>query len=247
LGPIPNPQSPIPNPQSPIPNIHENYFDKKYFKYIIIQIILIKKYNNLQMDKTINKELISDNYLNPGKRSSKSKTIKSDISQNSLLSSINDRKVKDRKATELKHLNSLSERKLNNQIKKQLEDNSIFSSKNNKSKNDTKKSVKNKNEKEKKKNLDKIIVDNIENIYSNISHLPNKLFWQKFILLLIVFYVSSIHWVFLFFTKRKMERDYCFTKLNQFESCVPEQFCSESFKAKIISPVPAWAARTGQR
>ena len=185
------------------------------------------------MDKTINKELISDNYLNPGKRSSKSKTIKSDISQNSLLSSTNDRKVKDRKATELKHLNSISERNLNKQIKKQLEDNSIFSSKNNKSKNDTKKSVKNKNVKEKNKNLDKIIVDNIENIYSNISHLPNKLFWQKFMLLLIVFYVSSIHWVFLFFTKRKMERDYCFTKLNQFESCVPEQFCSQSCMTKF--------------
>lgn len=186
------------------------------------------------MDKTINKELISDkNYLNPGKRSSISKNIKSDMSQNSLLSSNIDRKVKDRKVSELKRLNSVSERNLNKQIKKQLEDDSIFSSKNNKSKNDTKKSVKNKNARDKKKKLDKIIVDNIENIYSNISHLPNKLFWQKFLLLLIVFYISSIHWVFLFFTKRKMERDYCFTKLNQFESCVPEQFCSVSCKTKI--------------
>ena len=180
------------------------------------------------MDKTINKELISDNYLNPGQRSSISKNIKYDMSQNSLLSSNIDRKVKDRKGSELKRLNSISERNINKQIKKQLEEDSIFSSKNNKSKNDTKKSVKNKIVKEKNKKLDKIIVDNIVNIYSNISNLPNKLFWQKFLLLLIAFYVSSIHWVFLFFTKRKMERDYCFTKLNQFESCVPEQFCSVS-------------------
>ena len=185
------------------------------------------------MDNNINKELISDNNLNPGKRSCNSKNIKSDMSQNSLLSSNIDRNVKDIKNSELKHLNSLSERKLNKKIKKQIEEDSIFSSKNNKSKNDTKKSVKNKTIKEKNKYLDKIIVDNIENIYSNISHLPNKLFWQKFLLLLIVFYVSSIHWVFLFFTKRKMERDYCFTKLNQFESCVPEQFCSTKNKYKI--------------
>ena len=185
------------------------------------------------MDNTINKELISDNNLNPGKRSSNSKNIKSDMSQNSLLSSNIDRNVKDIKNSELKHLNSLSERKLNKKIKKQIEEDSIFSSKNNKSKNDTKKSVKNKTIKEKNKYLDKIIVDNIENIYSNISHLPNKLFWQKFLLLLIVFYVSSVHWVFLFFTKRKMERDYCFTNLNQFESCIPEQFCSQASKTKI--------------
>lgn len=155
------------------------------------------------MDKTINKELISDkNYLNPGKRSSISKNIKSDMSQNSLLSSNIDRKVKDRKVSELKRLNSVSERNLNKQIKKQLEDDSIFSSKNNKSKNDTKKSVKIKMQEIKKK-LDKIIVDNIENIYSNISHLPNKLFWQKFLLLLIVFYISSIHWVFFVFYKKE--------------------------------------------
>ena len=185
------------------------------------------------MDKTINKELISDNNLNPAKRLSNSKNIKSDMSQNSLLSSNFERKVKDRKGSELKRLNSISERKINKQIKKQLEDDSIFSSKNNKSKNDTKKSIKNKNIKEKNKYLGKIIVDNIENIYSNISHLPNKLFWQKFLLLLIVFYVSSVHWVFLFFTKRKMERDYCFTNLNQFESCIPEQFCSQASKTKI--------------
>ena len=103
------------------------------------------------MDKTINKELISDNYLNPGQRSSISKNIKYDMSQNSLLSSNIDRKVKDRKGSELKRLNSISERNINKQIKKQLEEDSIFSSKNNKSKNDTKKSVKNKIVKEKKK------------------------------------------------------------------------------------------------
>ena len=56
--------------------------------------------------------------------------------------------------------------------------------------------------------------------------MPNKLLRQKIILLIISFYVSSIHWTFLFLTKRKMERDYCFTKLNQFEACIPEQYCS---------------------
>lgn len=185
------------------------------------------------MDKTIDKELISDNNLNPGQRSSVSKNIKSDMSQNSLLSSNVDRKVKDRKNGTLKRLNSISERNLNKQIKKQLEDDSFFSSKNNQSKNDIKKSQKINNSKDKNNNMDKIIVDNIENIYLNLSHLPNKLFWQKFLIFLIVFFVSSLHWVFLFLTKRKMERDYCFTKLNQFESCIPEQFCSEKCISKI--------------
>ena len=97
---------------------------------------------------------------------------------------------------------------------------STHSSKNNK--NDKNK----KHKKEKYHKIDKIIVDNIDNIYTNISKLPNKLLKQRVFLLIISFYVSSIHWFFLFLTKRKMENDYCYTKYNQFEVCYPDQFCS---------------------
>ena len=43
---------------------------------------------------------------------------------------------------------------------------------------------------------------------------------------IIVFYTNVIHWIFLFLTKKKLENNYCYTKLNQFDICIPDQICS---------------------
>ena len=183
------------------------------------------------MDKNIKKEEILDNIFNSGYKSI-SNNLRSDMSQNSLLSSNNGKLSKEKKDNDnIKRLNTISDKSLNKQIKKQIEDDLLLSSK--RSKTEIKQSVKKIKNNDKNKILDKIIVDNIENIYSNITKLPNKLFWQSTLLLIICFYVNSLHWIFLFITKRKMERDYCFTKLNQFEVCSPEQYCSPNMVSKI--------------
>ena len=183
------------------------------------------------MDKNIKKEEILDNIFNSGYKSI-SNNLRSDMSQNSLLSSNNGKLSKEKKDNDnIKRLNTISDKSLNKQIKKQKEDDLLLSSK--RSKTEIKQSIKKIKNNDKNKILDKIIVDNIENIYSNITKLPNKLFWQTTLLLIICFYVNSLHWIFLFITKRKMERDYCFTKLNQFEVCSPEQYCSPNMVSKI--------------
>ena len=183
------------------------------------------------MDKNIKKEEILDNIFNSGYKSI-SNNLRSDMSQNSLLSSNNGKLSKEKKDNDnIKRLNTISDKSLNKQIKKQIEDDLLLSSK--RSKTEIKQSIKKIKNNDKNKILDKIIVDNIENIYSNITKLPNKLFWQTTLLLIICFYVNSLHWIFLFITKRKMERDYCFTKLNQFEVCSPEQYCSTNMVSKI--------------
>ena len=83
-----------------------------------------------------------------------------------------------------------------------------------------------KNNKNEKQN--KIIVDNIDNIYFNVSKLPNKLFKQKIILLFVIFNTNLFHSLLLFYTKRKYDYDYCYTNYNQFEACISEEFCNKN-------------------
>ena len=49
---------------------------------------------------------------------------------------------------------------------------------------------------------------------------------------MIPFFTSLCHWIFLFLTKSKVESNYCFSDLNQFDSCLSDQIC-ENFESKI--------------
>ena len=151
-----------------------------------------------------------------------------DVSRNSLLSSSEiGKKISGRKNSDIKQLNLATEKSINKKIRKQLEDDSLHSFDNFDSDYpQNKKSNKIKNKKE-KKTLTKIVVDDIENIYSCLIDKSNKIFSiQKYFLFIIVFYTNVIHWIFLFLTKKKLENNYCYTKLNQFDICIPDQICS---------------------
>ena len=177
------------------------------------------------MDKKINEKDLSTKNIN---FNYKSKDI-NDLSRELILTSIYNKNLKNNSINKIN--SSSSYKDLNKTIKQQIENDSELSSENNKR--DIKKIIKQKDVNSNKKELDKIIVDNIDNIYQNLLKLPNKLLKQKIFLLIIAFYIGSIHWIFLFLTKRKMERDYCYTKLNQFETCIPEQYCSVNAISQI--------------
>ena len=151
-----------------------------------------------------------------------------DVSRNSLLSTSEiGKKISDRKNSDIKQLNLATEKSINKKIRKQLEDDSLHSFDNFDSDYpQNKKSNKIKNKKE-KKTLTKIVVDDIENIYSCLIDKSNKIFSiQKYFLFIIVLCTNVIHWIFLFLTKKKLENNYCYTKLNQFDICIPDQICS---------------------
>ena len=85
--------------------------------------------------------------------------------------------------------------------------------------------------KEKKKEK-RYIVDNIDNIFSKLNTPKIKLYIQEILLYIIVFNVCLYHWIFLFISRSKIERNYCFGRLNQFDSCSTEQICSD-YQTKI--------------
>ena len=87
--------------------------------------------------------------------------------------------------------------------------------------------------KKKEKTLQKIIVDDIENIYiSLIGKFSSKLLTQTIIVLTISFGVNVCHWIYLFLMKTKLENSYCLTKLNQFDNCISEEICN-NYEEKI--------------
>ena len=90
---------------------------------------------------------------------------------------------------------------------------------------------KNKPVKEKKKEK-RYIVDNIDNIFSKLNEPKIKLHIQEILLYLMVSMVCVYHWIFLFLSRSKIERNYCFGRLNQFDSCSTEQIC-EDYDKKI--------------
>jgi len=186
------------------------------------------------MDKN-NKIIESErsDYANLKSFISKKKT-QIDASRSSLLSSSEiGKKILDRKSSNIKQLNLANEKTINKKIRKQLENDSLHSCDNldnDYPQNEKNNKIKNKKEKE---ISSKIVVDDIENIYSYIIDKPNKLFSiQKYFLLLIVFCTNVTHWIFLFLTKEKLENNYCYTKLNQFDICSPDQICS-NIKGRI--------------
>ena len=176
-----------------------------------------------------NKIITTEKSDNANMKSFVSKNINPiDVSRNSLLSSSEvGKKITDRKNSDIKQINLATEKSINKKIRKQLENDSMHSFDNfDIDYPQNKKSNKIKKQKE-KKTLTKIVVDDIENIYSCLIDKSNKIFSiQKYFLLIIVFYTNVIHWIFLFLTKKKLENNYCYTKLNQFDVCIPDQICS---------------------
>ena len=74
---------------------------------------------------------------------------------------------------------------------------------------------------------EKTIVDNIEHIYSKIKQIPKKIKLQNYFIYLAALLVGIIEWNFLFqLTDNKLERNYCFTNLYQFDSCSIKQICN---------------------
>lgn len=179
------------------------------------------------MDKKVNNQVISEKNKNKKFISNNRNVIKEDFSSHFFLSPNRNKKM-NFEYNKYNQSNSSSSRSL---TKKEKNSNSLSES--SYTKKEIKKNINNIKQKKNKVTIEKIIVDNIENIYQYLSKLPNKLLKQRIFLFIICFYVSSIHWTYLFLTKRKIERDYCFTKLNQFEVCVPEQYCSMNVINKI--------------
>ena len=178
------------------------------------------------MSKIPNKEMITERSDNMALKSNLSKNIPMDLSQNSLLSSDVGKKASDHKTNEIKQLNLTTERSINKKIRKQIENDSLHSFDNFDNDIPQKKKI-DKNKKKQKTTETKIIVDDIENIYSNLVDKTNKMYsFQKVFLLTIAFFVNVCHWIFAFLAKTKLENNYCFTKLNQFDNCISSQICS---------------------
>ena len=85
-----------------------------------------------------------------------------------------------------------------------------------------------KKEKAIKKSVDKkYIVCNIENIYANLNQHSIKYTLSQVLLLLMVFFIGCNNWYFIFLGRSKLERNYCYSKLNQFDSCSKEEICED--------------------
>ena len=143
-------------------------------------------------EKKENKDIINERSDVAGLKSTISKNIPIDISQNSLLSSSEiGKKSSDKKSNDIKQSNLLMERSINKQNRKQIESDTfhtydIFDDDFTEKKKTTKKE-------EKKKTVTKILVDDIENIYSTlIDKTNNKYFYHKNFILLIVFLLTYV-------------------------------------------------------
>ena len=181
------------------------------------------------MSRKINKELISDFSDNIGFKSTTTKNP--DLSQNTLISKELHKKMSDKRSTSSRKIITTSE-KVTKKIKRSedsmynldnLENDLDFS---------TRQEKKKLSKKKKEKTLQNIIVDDIENIYiSLIGKFSFKLVLQTIIILTISFGVNLCHWLYLFAMKTKLENNYCLSKLNQFDNCIPEELC-ENYEEK---------------
>ena len=182
------------------------------------------------MSRKINKELISDFSDNIGFKSTTTKNP--DLSQNTLISKELHKKMSDKRSTSSRKIITTSE-KVTKKIKRSedsmynldnLENDLDFS---------TRQEKKKLSKKKKEKTLQNIIVDDIENIYiSLIGKFSFKLVLQTIIILTISFGVNLCHWLYLFAMKTKLENNYCLSKLNQFDNCIPEELC-ENYEEKL--------------
>ena len=142
-----------------------------------------------------------------------------DPSKNSLLSNDLTKKTSEKKTSDFKQSTDISIKK--NKMK-YIDNDSIFKAYEKDSA--VKKNIKNKTE---KKKINKIIVDDIKNIYSCLGDKSSKRYYlQKIILLMISFFSTFCHWIFLFLTKSKLENNYCYSNLNQLDNCMESQICN---------------------
>ena len=181
------------------------------------------------MSRKINKEIISDISDNIAFKSTASKNP--DLSQNTLISKENLKKTSDKKSNSSKKM--AIEKSFTKKAKKS--EDSIYNLDNLENDLDysTRQEKKKSSKKKKEKSAQKIIIDDIENIYiSLIGRFSCKLFLQSFIVLTISFGVNLCHWIYLFLMKQKLENNYCLTKLNQFDNCIADDICQES-EAKL--------------
>ena len=179
------------------------------------------------MSRKINLEKISDNSANIITHSTTSKNT--DITQKGLISQENSKKINEKKSSSSKKVSE----KLSKKLRKGEE--SIYNLEN--LENDAEYSSRDLKKKLEKKKTDKgpqkIIIDDIENIYiSLIGKSSAKLLFQTALLLIISFSVNLCHWIYLFLFKQKLENNYCLTKLNQFDNCLPSDICNE-YEQKI--------------
>jgi len=172
--------------------------------------------------------MISERSENTGFKSSLV-NLQLEPSKNSLISNELTKKTGDNKTNEFKQSNHVS---IKRGRRKSVEINSIFAA----YEEESQKKKKDKNKNKESKKIDKIIVDNIENIYSCLGDKSSKRYTiQKLILLIIPFFTSLCHWIFLFLTQSKLENNYCFSDLNQLDNCLAQQICQKSdSKIKLI-------------
>ena len=172
--------------------------------------------------------MISERSDNTGLKSSLMK-FPVDASKNSLLSNDLAKKTGDKKTNDLKQSTEIS----NNRRKiKSYENDSIFEA----YEEETAKKKKMKEKKKEDVKINKIIVDDIENIYSCLGDRSSKKYsLQNVVLLMIPFFTTLCHWIFLFLTKSKLENNYCFSSLNQLDNCLESQICeNEGEKIRLI-------------
>ena len=172
--------------------------------------------------------MISERSDNTGFKSSLMK-FPVDPSKNSLLSTDLAKKTGDKKTNDLKQSTEIS----NNRRKiKSYENDSIFEA----YEEETAKKKKMKEKKKEDVKINKIIVDDIENIYSCLGDKSSKKYsLQNVVLLMIPFFTTLCHWIFLFLTKSKLENNYCFSSLNQLDNCLESQICeNEGEKIRLI-------------
>jgi len=179
--------------------------------------------------------------VNPDKSEglvSKVNLLHGNFNDNSLLpsnDSLNKKASKDKEQNRDKEISNSSIKKLS--VRKQrtenesINNNSKTSSKRNKktykeidssSANRSLLILEEKNYEEKKKKLSKqakkekrYIVDNIDNIFSKLNKPKIKLYIQEILLYIIVFNICIYFWIFLFISRSKIERNYCFGRLSQ--------------------------------
>ena len=181
------------------------------------------------MSRKINKEILSDLSDNTAFKSTASKFP--DLSQNTLLSKDNSKKLSDKKSNSSKKM--VSEKSVSKKLKKS--EDSIYNLDNLENDVDYSANLEKKNQKQKKKEKtnQRIIIDDIENIFiSLIGKFSFKLLLQTWIVLAISFGVNVCHWLYLFLMKEKLENNYCLTKLNQFDNCLASDFC-DSYEEKL--------------
>ena len=158
--------------------------------------------------------------------SSKINLLKEGLYENNLLPSnelLNSKNEKDQKIS-TKKINSSGNSR--NKIKKPIDmfsiDKSILIYE------DPDSEKKRKKIKEKKKK-NRFIVDNIDNIISKLSKPRLKLILQEYLLYGIICLVCCYYWIFLFLTTTKFEQNYCYTNLDQFDSCSFDQICADNY------------------